>query len=191
MTDRSDRGVPNEGETTVSEGETTASDDDTTTSTDDTIYFEDVEPGTVTQCGSTTVSREEIIEFAEEYDPLDIHTDLEAAAESPYGDVIASGYHTLSLSVRLLVDAARGDRAVIAGLGIDDVRWHAPVRPGDTLAVEFEILETRPSESNPAAGIIHESITVRNGDDETVLTLENSELVERREPADEGEGGGE
>jgi acyl dehydratase len=187
MTDRSDGATPDDA-ATQSDGATpddAATQSDDATPDDDTIYFEDVEPGTVTQCGSTTVSREEIREFAEEYDPLDIHTDPEAAAESPYGDVIASGYHTLALSVRLLVDAARGDRAVIAGLGIDDVRWHAPVEPGDTLSVTFEILDTRPSESNPNAGIIHESITVTNQDGETVLTLENNELVERREPTDE------
>ena len=146
-----------------------------------TVYFEDAEPGTVTDCGTTTVTEAEIREFAEEFDPLDIHTDPEAAAESRFDGIVASGYHTLSLSVRLLVDAVRSQRAVVGGLGIDDVRWHAPVRPGDEIAVENEILDTRPSDSDPTTGVVHESITVTKGDGETVLTLENYELVARRD----------
>ncbi|WP_135822245.1 MaoC family dehydratase [Halostella litorea] len=153
-------------------------------SDDATVYFEDVEPGTVTDCGTTTVTEAEIREFAAEFDPLPFHTDPEAAAESRFDGLIASGYHTLSLSVRLLVDAVRSQRAVVGGLGIDDVRWHAPVRPGDELAVENEILDTRPSESDPTSGVVHESITVTNGDGETVLTLENYELVARRDGPD-------
>jgi acyl dehydratase len=121
-----------------------------------------------------------IVEFAEQFDPLDIHTDPEAAAESRYDGVMASGYHTLSLSVRLLVDAVRSQRVVVGGLGIDDVRWHEPVRPGDTISVENEILDKRVSESSPECGIVHEAITVRNQDGVTVLSLENRELVERR-----------
>ncbi|MFC5135939.1 MULTISPECIES: MaoC family dehydratase [Haloferacaceae] len=151
---------------------------------DDAIYFEDVEPGTVIDCGSTTVTESEVIEFAERFDPLPMHTDPDAAAEGRFGGLVASGYHTLSLSVRLLVEAVRRDRAVIAGLGIDDVRWHAPVRPGDEIGVVDEVLDTRPSESDPETGIIHESITVTNDADETVLTLENHELIERRERRD-------
>ena len=129
-----------------------------------TVYFEDVEPGTVTHCGTTTVTETEIREFAEKFDPLDIHTDPDAAARSRFDGIIASGYHTLSLSVRLLVDAVRSERAVVGGLGVDDVRWHTPVRPGDELAVENEILDARPSDSDPTSGVVHESITVTNGD---------------------------
>jgi acyl dehydratase len=146
---------------------------------EETIYFEDIEVGTVVSCGSTTVSEDDIVEFAEQFDPLDIHTDTEAAAESRYDGIIASGYHTLSLSVRLLVDAVRSQRAVGGGLGIDDVRWHEPVRPGDTITVENEILDKRISESSPEFGIVHEAITVWNQDGVTVLSLENRELVER------------
>jgi acyl dehydratase len=147
---------------------------------EETDYFEDIEEGTVVSCGSTTVSADDIVEFGEQFDPLDIHTDPEAAAESRYDGIIASGYHTLSLSVRLLVDEVRGERAVVGGLGIDDVRWHEPVRPGDSITVETEILTKRVSESSPGTGIIHEAITVRNQDGATVLSLENRELVERR-----------
>lgn len=143
-------------------------------------HLEDIEEHTI-HCGEVTVTADEIVEFAEQFDPLPIHTDPETAAESRYGEIIASGYHTLSLSVRLLVDAVRSRRAVVAGLGIDDVRWHAPVRPGDTLTVETTVLGTRPSESDPSAGIVHERITARKQDGTEVLTLENHELVERRD----------
>lgn len=149
-------------------------------------YLEDIEEHTI-HCGEVAVTADEIVEFAEQFDPLPIHTDPDAADESRYGGLIASGYHTLSLSVRLLVDAVRSRRAVVAGLGIDDVRWHAPVRPGDTLTVETTVLGTRPSESDPATGVVHERITARKRDGTEVLTLENHELVERRDPETDGE----
>ncbi|MFA9418183.1 MaoC family dehydratase [Natrinema sp. HArc-T2] len=147
----------------------------------DTVYLEDISAGATIHCGEVTVSADEIVEFAQQFDPLPIHTDPEAASESRYEGLIASGYHTLSLSVRLLVEEVRSDRAVIAGIGIDNVRWHAPVRPGDTLAVETTIVETRPSESDPTTGIVHEEISVLNQSGTEVLSLENRELVERRE----------
>jgi len=147
----------------------------------DVVYLEDISAGTTIHCGEVTVSADEIVEFAQQFDPLAIHTDPEAASESRYEGLIASGYHTLSLSVRLLVEEVRSDRAVIAGLEIDNVRWHAPVRPGDTLAVETTVVDTRPSESDPTTGIVHEEISVRNQSGTEVLSLENRELVERRE----------
>ncbi|MDL5360477.1 MaoC family dehydratase [Halalkalicoccus sp. NIPERK01] len=147
----------------------------------DPVRFEGIEPGTTTHCGSTTVTENEIVEFAERYDPLAIHTDPAAAAESRFGGLIASGYHTLCLSVRLLVEGVRNERAVVGGLGIDDVRWHRPVEPGDAITVRTEILDTRPSESDPNTGIVHEAITVTNQREETVLSYENYELLARRE----------
>ncbi|MDF9748519.1 MaoC/PaaZ C-terminal domain-containing protein [Natrinema salsiterrestre] len=145
-----------------------------------TVYLEDIEAQTTIDCGEITVSADDIIEFAEQFDPLEIHTDPETASESRYDGLIASGYHTLSLSVRLLVEEVRSERAVVAGLGIDDVRWHEPVRPGDTLAVETTVTETRPSESDPNTGIVRERISVTNQSGAEVLSLENHELVERR-----------
>lgn len=144
------------------------------------VYFEDIEEGAVISCDSKTVSKTEIVEFAEQFDPLPIHTDPAAAAESRYGEIIASGYHTLSLTVRLLVDEIRSERAVIGGLGIDDVRWHTPVRPGDTITASNEVVGTRVSESDRDTGIVHDAITVTNQNGETVLTLDNYELVASR-----------
>jgi acyl dehydratase len=153
---------------------------------EETRYLEDIEEGTI-RCGETEVTAAGIVEFAEQFDPLPIHTDPEAAAESRYDGLIASGYHTLSLSVRLLVDAVRSRRAVVAGLGIDDVRWHAPVRPGDAITVETTVLGTRPSESDPSVGVVHERIEATKRDGTEVLTLENHELVERRTRGIDGE----
>ncbi|MHC3439285.1 MaoC/PaaZ C-terminal domain-containing protein [Natrialbaceae archaeon A-gly3] len=147
----------------------------------ETRYLEDIHEGTTISCGSVKISEEEIISFAKQFDPLTIHTDPDAAAESQYNGLIASGYHTLLLSVRLLVDEVRSKRAVIAGLGIDNVRWHEPVRPGDNISVETTIAETRPSESDPTTGIVHEQISVKNQSSTEVLSLENYELVERRD----------
>lgn len=141
------------------------------------IYFEDIEPETSIDCGSVTISERDIIEFAEQFDPLNIHTNREVAANGPYDGLIASGYHTLSLSVRLLVNEIRSDRAVIGGLGIDSVRWRAPVRPDDTLTVTNDVLETRRSKSDPTRGIVHEKITVTNQHETVVLSYENHELV--------------
>lgn len=149
---------------------------------EDAVFLEDVTVGETISCGSVTVTEEKITDFAERFDPLAIHTDPSAAAESRYDGLIASGYHTLSLSVRLLVEAVRKERAVIAGLGIDDVRWREPVRPGDTLSVTTTITDARVSESDPGTGVIDESIVVTNQDGVEVLTLENHELLERRSP---------
>lgn len=149
-------------------------------SSDITVYFEDVDPGTTTECGSTTVTESKIVEFAERYDPLEIHMDTDVAKASPFGGLIASGYHTLCLSVRLLVEAVRRNRAVVGGLGIDSVSWNNPVKPGDTLTVTNEVVDTRPSDNNPESGVVHEQIVVTNQTGDSVLSYENFELVRRR-----------
>lgn len=158
-----------------------------TDSESETRYLEDIRERTI-DCGEVTVSADDIVEFARQFDPLEIHTDPEAATESRFDGLIASGYHTLSLSVRRLVDEVRSERAVIAGLGIDDVRWHEPVRPGDTLSVETTILETQPSEGDPTTGIVRERISVTNQSGTEVLSLKNRELVERRDTENQGDG---
>lgn len=108
------------------------------------VYFEDLQVGDTETVGSTTVSREEIVAFAEQYDPQTFHVDPEAAAESPFGGLIASGWHTASLTMRQLVDGYLTDAATHGALGVDELRWRAPVRPGDTLTVSTEIEATEP-----------------------------------------------
>ncbi|WP_161972956.1 GNAT family N-acetyltransferase [Halostella pelagica] len=146
----------------------------------DSVYFEDIEEGSTQYCGSVQLSRTDIVEFASEYDPLPIHTAPEAAAESYFDGIIASGHHTLSVTVRKLVEEVRRPRAVIAGLGLDNVRWHQPVRPGDTVSVETTVVDTEPSDSNPEAGVLREEITVTNQCHEMVLSLDCTQLIERR-----------
>lgn len=144
-------------------------------------FFEDVEVGAEIDCGSRTVTEREIVEFAEQFDPLAMHTDPEAAEDGPYGGLIASGYHTLAMTVGLLVEESRGDRAVIAGLEIDNVTWHRPVRPGDTISPTLTVVDKRASEGNPGTGVVSLEITVENGDGDLVLTYDDYELVKRRD----------
>jgi acyl dehydratase len=144
-----------------------------------TLYFEDIEVGLTRDCGSLTVSREEIVEFGERYDPQPFHTDPEAAAESACGGLIASGWQTCALTARLLVTNYLNDTASAGGRGIDDLRWRRPVRPGDTLSVRIEVVAKRPGR-NPAVGETDVEVTTTNGDGETVLSMVALGLVERR-----------
>jgi len=158
------------------------------TESPDSVYFEDIEVGSTRSCGSVQLSKSDILEFASEYDPLPIHTDPEAAADSRFGGIIASGHHTLSVTVRRLVEEVRRSRAVVAGLGLDDVRWHRPVRPGDAISVETTAVDAEQSESDPEVGVLREEVTVTNERDELVLSFECSQLVERRSSADQVSG---
>lgn len=146
-----------------------------------TLYFEDIGEGLTRDCGSLTVEREEMRSFAERYDPQPIHVDPEAARESIYGGLIASGWLTASLSARRLVLGYMNDTATMGGRGMDDLRWHRPVRAGDELSVEIEVLEKRPSESTPGVGHTETEVRTTNQDGETVLTMVGLGLVERRE----------
>ena len=150
------------------------------------LYFEDVEEGTTRDCGSVTVEREEMVAFAERYDPQPIHVDEDAAAESIYGGLIASGWFTASLVARQLVTGFMNDLASLGGRGMDDLRWHRPVRPGDELSVSIEVADTQPSERNPAIGNYRVEVVATNSDGETVLSMVGLGVIERRE-AGEGE----
>ena len=148
--------------------------------TDDSRYFEDLTEGETYDCGSVTVEREEMLRFAERYDPQPIHVDPEAAERSVYGGLIASGWLTCSLSARLLVTGYMNDNATLGGRGMDEVRWHEPVRAGDRLSVTAELVERRAGE-NPAYGHTRVEVTTTNDDGETVLTMVGLGLVEKRE----------
>ncbi|MFD0851730.1 MaoC family dehydratase, partial [Actinomadura adrarensis] len=112
-------------------------------------YFEDYRPGAVYEYGHRTVTEEEIIEFAERFDPQPIHVDREYAAAGPFGGIIASGWHTSSLAMRLIADHYLSRVASLASPGIDELRWPSPLRPGDTVRLRTTILEARPSRSKP------------------------------------------
>ena len=117
-------------------------------------YFEDYTPGEVHEFGSHTVSAEEIIEFAQRYDPQPFHTDPQAAAGSVYGGLIASGWMTGGLMMRMLVDHFLSPLSSMGSPGLDELRWARPVRPGDTLRVRVAVIEARRSQSKPDRGIL-------------------------------------
>src|SRR5262245_50139364 len=108
-------------------------------------YFEDYPPGHIYEFGSITVSEGEIIEFARQFDPQYFHTDPEKANASRFGGLVASGWHTVCLAMRLFVDHYVSHAASLASPGMDEIRWPNPVRPGDTLRIRVTILEARPS----------------------------------------------
>lgn len=143
-------------------------------------YYEDLKPGATRACGSGTVTKDEIVDFAERFDPQPFHVDETAAQQSIFGGIIASGLHTMCVSMRLYTDNFLDDVALVAGRGLDAVRFPNAVYPGDTLSVQLEILEKSPSPSDPLWGEIDVSLTTVNRDDETVLSLSNVFVVERR-----------
>ncbi len=143
-------------------------------------YFEDVAVGETDVLGSHTVTESEVLAFARRYDPQPFHTDPEAAKASIFGGLIASGWHTCAIMMRLSVEAARRKQAVTTGSpGIDSCRWLKPVRPGDTLTARSEVLEARPSRSKPI-GLVRTRLDMANQRGETVLTLVGITMYRRR-----------
>jgi acyl dehydratase len=134
-------------------------------------YFEDVRVGDTESLGTYTVTEEEILTFARRYDPQPFHIDAEAARESIFGGLIASGWHTCAIMMRLTAETARRNQAATTGSpGVDSCRWLKPVRAGDTLAGRTEVLETWPSRSKPL-GFVRNRTEMVNQRGETVLSL--------------------
>jgi len=146
-------------------------------------HYEDFAPGDAFDLGSLTVSRAEILAFAEEFDPLPFHLDDAAAAASLLGGLAASGWHTASLMMRLYVDGLLAETASMGGAGVDRLDWKRPVRPGDVLRGTARALDKRTSKSRPEMGIIRMAITLHNADDEVVLDCTTPLLCAVREPA--------
>lgn len=134
-------------------------------------YFEDFEPGQVYELGSTTVTEDAIVEFARRWDPQPFHVDPEAAAESVFGGLIASGWHTGAMWMRLYVDSMLVGSNAQGSPGIEELRWLAPVRPGDTLRARLTVLEATPSERRPDRGTIRIRGEMVNQDGVTVLSM--------------------
>jgi acyl dehydratase len=146
------------------------------------VYLEDFVVGEVIELGSRPVSREEIVEFATRYDPQPFHVDENAAKASIFGGLIASGWHTASMFMRLFVDRVLAGGATLGSPGIDEIRWPRPVRPGDTLAARVTVLEAVPSRSKPDRGHVRIRYEVSNQMSETVMTMVGVSLY-RRHPA--------
>jgi acyl dehydratase len=145
-------------------------------------YFEDYPVGGVFEFGSVTLSEADIIDFARHFDPQDMHIDPALAAEGPFGQVIASGWHTVGVMMRLFVEHFLPKNG-LAAPGIDELRWPRPVRPGDTLRVRVTVMEARRSRSKPDRGLITNFVEVLNQNDEVVLTMKPMNLVRCRPEA--------
>ncbi|MFK7089997.1 MaoC family dehydratase [Chromobacterium violaceum] len=137
------------------------------------LYFEDLRPGQLFLSAEHTLSEQEIIAFARQFDPQPFHTDPEAACQTFFNGLAASGWHTSSLSMRLVAESELGRAANgLIGMQIDKMRWPQPSRPGDTLQVEVEVLDKRRSSSQPGFGVVKVSWTTRNQRGETAMQLE-------------------
>jgi len=146
-------------------------------------WFEDYVPGSVHELGRVTMDEQELLEFARKYDPQPMHTDPEAAAKTQYGGLIASGWHTAALMMRLLVTEYLSPASSLGSPGVDELRWSRPVRPGDTLSVRVTVEEARVSSSKPDRGIIRSRTEVTNQHGETVMTVRAANFM-LRNPAE-------
>ncbi len=143
-------------------------------------YFEDFKIGEVTEVGPVDVTEDEIVEFATRYDPQPFHIDPEAAKSSPFGGLIASGWHTAALFMGMFVRDILLDSASLGSPGIEELRWTAPVRPGDRLVGRSTITDVRPSETNPNRGTVFTTNEAFNQDGERVLIFKARGFFARR-----------
>jgi acyl dehydratase len=148
------------------------------------LWFEDFAAGQCFRTAGATLSEAQILEFGWAHDPQPFHIDKEAAASSPFGGLIASGFQTLLVSFRLVYQEGIINAASIGSPGLDELRWPRPVRPGDTLKVEAEVREVRASASRPDRGLVTIAYTVSNQADEPVMTYRAMHLLRRRPAAD-------
>ena len=147
-------------------------------------WFEDYEPGAVHDLGSVVVDEQEVIAFARKFDPQPFHLDKERAEESVFGGLIASGWHTACMAMRLIVDHYLSEASSEGSPGIDELRWLRPVRPGDQLSVRATILDARLSRSRPERGIVRSQIETLNQDEEVVMHLTSTIFIRCRNKQD-------
>ncbi len=146
-------------------------------------YFDDFAVGERFTTRGVTLTESMIIGFALTYDPQPFHIDIEAARESNYGGLIASGFQTLALGFRMVLETGVFRASSMGSPGFDELRWLKPVRPGDTLHTELEVKEKTPSRSKPDRGILRIAYRIKNQTDEDVLTFLSMHLVKRRPEA--------
>ena len=151
-----------------------------------TIYWEDFKVGDTEPMGERVVDKDEVIAFAKAYDPQPFHVDEAAAKASMYGGLIASGWHTVAMTMRMMVDSYLGEAASLGSPGVDNVRWLKPVRPGDTIRATRKVVETRSSKSRPEMGIVKSLWEVFNQDGDLVMTMEGYGMFTRRKAVDVG-----
>jgi acyl dehydratase len=143
-------------------------------------WFEDYRVGDCHEFGTAEMTEERILAFAREFDPQSFHVDPEAAATGPFGGLIASGWHTCAVLMRLFADHYLSTVASLGGPGVDELRWTAPVRPGDHLRVRATVAQARVSRSKPDRGLVHTAIEMINQDDQVVLTATVLNLLRLR-----------
>jgi acyl dehydratase len=146
-------------------------------------YFEDYVENDVHCFGTIAVEADELIAFAKRFDPQTMHTDPEAAKHTPFGGLIASGWHTAGLVMRLYVEHYLTHVASLASPGLDELRWLKPVRPGDTLSVRVTVLNTAPSKSKPDRGAVTSFVEAINQAGDIVMTFKGVNIIAKRPPA--------
>ena len=142
--------------------------------------FDDFIPGRTFDLGSVDVTKDEIVEFASRFDPQPFHIDPEAAARTMFGGIIASGWHTCSMCMRLLVDGLLANSTSLGSPGMEQIRWLAPVRPGDRLTARSTVEEARPSTSKPDRGTVTLLTEMTNQDGVVVMTMRGMGMYGRR-----------
>jgi acyl dehydratase len=150
----------------------------------DDRYFEDYQAGAIYEYGYATVAEEEVVAFARRFDPQPFHADPELAAAGPFGGLIASGWHTGGIFMRLFADHYLSRVASLGSPGVDELRWPVPVRPGDRLRLRTATIETRRSRSKPDRGVVRTRAELLNQDSLTALSLVAVNLLLLREPGD-------
>jgi len=143
-------------------------------------YLEDFRPGQEFDLGSKTITAEEIVDYARDYDPQPFHLDEDAAAKTPFGGLVASGWQTGAIAMRLIVDNLLKDCASLGSPGLDRVQWLAPVRPGDTLSLKGIVKEVIPSRSKPDRGVVMSRYEMRNQRGELVYAVEGAGMFGAR-----------
>ena len=143
-------------------------------------WFEDYAVGTTAEQGPVPVDEAEVVDFGRRFDPQPFHVDAEAAAAGPFGGLIASGWHTCALTMRLLVEHYLSPVSSLGSPGVDELRWAVPVRPGDQLRIRTTVEDARVSRSKPDRGIVKTRVEALNQSDELVLSLLATNLVRTR-----------
>jgi acyl dehydratase len=146
----------------------------------DQRYFEDYVEGDVHEFGHIEVLESEMLSFAERFDPQPFHTDPKAAGKSIYGGLIASGWHSASLMMRLFVDHYLTHNASLGSPGVDELRWLKPVRPGNSISLKVTVSKTNRSRSKPDRGIVHSYVEALNQDGEVVMTMKALNFISLR-----------
>jgi acyl dehydratase len=149
-------------------------------------FWEDFPVGQVREFGGMAVSREAVVAFAQQFDPQPFHVDAEAARDSLFGGLCASGWHTCAMAMRMMCDGYLLDAASLGSPGIDNLRWLKPVFPGDTLSVRMEVMEARPMASKPHVGLTRSRWELRNQHGQPVMTMEGWGMFRRRSEAQAG-----